>query len=90
MDEVWVAEVWKAHGYSHGVHAVYGSREAAFEALRAMPNMTVYVDAAGEVRGRPRKERVPGAGAYLSAPPEWWAHAHPMMIEGRVPVTLPE
>ncbi len=87
MDEVWVAEVWQAHGYGHGVHAVYGSREAAFEALRAMPNMTVYVDAAGEVRGRPRVERGRSAEAHL---PEWWAHAHPMMIEGRVPVTLPE
>ena len=44
MDEVWVAMTWKAHGDEEYVHGVFGSREAAFESLKALPNMTVYVD----------------------------------------------
>jgi hypothetical protein len=88
VEEVWVAETWEAHGYGHCVHGVYGSREAAFEALKALPNMTVYVDAAGNVQGRPRKERdlgrIIGEGRWGSMPPERWATAQAFKVEGRV------
>ena len=92
-----MAETWEAHGYSHDVHGVYDSRGAAFEALKAMPNMTVYVDAAGEVQGRPRKERDIGRAIgewSLGGVPSWfpvrWAHAHPMEVEGRQEPVSPE
>jgi hypothetical protein len=92
MDEVWVALTWEAHGYGTRVFGAYGSREAAFEALKALPNMTVYVDAAGEVRGRPRKERSPGMSLryWMNQPPERWAHARPVKVESRQPITQAE
>ena len=55
-DEVRVAETWRAHGYGRSVLGVYSSREAAFEALKAQPGMTAWVDEHGNVRGRPRNE----------------------------------
>ena len=60
MDEVWVALTWKAHGYEEDIHGVFDSREAAFESLKALPNMAVYVDEHGSVAGRPAKEAKPG------------------------------
>lgn len=84
MDEVWVALTWKAHGYEEDIHGVFDSREAAFESLKALPNMTVYVDEQGNVAGRPRKEQEPGAllrgGPYV---PEYWASAAPYKVQGR-------
>ena len=52
--EVWVAETWGAHGYGHDVLGLYDSREAAFEGLKAVPDMTVYVDERGHLAGRPQ------------------------------------
>lgn len=72
VTEVWVVEVWKAHGYDHYVLGVYANREAAFEALKAEPNMTVWVDGDGGLRGRP-------AGKA----PERWARGYPMRVQER-------
>lgn len=65
--EVWVAETWRAHGYGHGIHGVYESREAAFEALKSEPGMTVWVDERGIVRGRPRDDERFGATWAMAA-----------------------
>lgn len=83
---VWVALAWDAHGYNTRIHGVYESREAAFDGLRDMPNMTVYVDLAGHVRGRPRRERI---GIDLlrrneGRLPEQWAEARPWTVAERV------
>ena len=85
MDEVWVALTWKAHGYEEDIHGVFDSREAAFESLKALPNMTVYVDEHGHVAGRPAKRQEPGEllrrrGPYV---PEYWASAAPYTVQGR-------
>jgi hypothetical protein len=86
-EEVWVAETWKAHGYDHDVLGVYGSREAAFEALKAEPNMTVWVDEAGAVHGRPIREPAfswPPRHAFM---PVKWAQAMPMRVQDRKAAT---
>ena len=85
MDEVWVAMTWKAHGDEETVYGVFDSREAAFESLKALPNMTVYVDEHGQVAGRPRKEQEPGAFLRRRGPyvPEYWASAAPYKVQGR-------
>lgn len=74
--EVWVAETWHAHGEAQRVEGVYDSREAAFEGLKAVPDMTVYVDERGHLVGRPRHER-----EYLAR----WGKARPMPVLGRMP-----
>ena len=47
----WMRSGSRRHGRAHGdemdVHGVFESREAAFESLKALPNMTVYVDEHG-------------------------------------------
>lgn len=73
-DEVWVAETWRAHGYGRGVLGVYSSREAAFEALKAQPGMTAWVDEHGNVHARPRDEDRFGAE---------WGLASPWRVRGR-------
>jgi hypothetical protein len=91
MAEIWVAETWKAHGYDRTVYGLYDSREGAFEALKALPNMTVWVDRHhGKLHGRPRKVRqrlaVPSAGTWDRHPlPERWAIAQPMEVQSRAP-----
>lgn len=72
--EVWVAETWGAHGYGRAVLGVYSSREAAFEALKAQANMTVWTDEHGNVHGRPRNEDRYGAE---------WGLASPWRVRGR-------
>jgi hypothetical protein len=62
---------------------VYGSREAAFEAIKAEPNMTAYVDDKEHVRGRPVKEREPLRGPWF---PTRWAHGWPEQVKSRSPV----
>lgn len=90
MDEVWVALTWKAHGYEEDIHGVFDSREAAFESLKALPNMAVYVDEHGNVAGRPRKERdytrPLRRGPYV---PEYWASAAPYKVQGRTAPSPP-
>ena len=54
--EVWVAETWNAYGEGQSVLGAYATREAAFRALKALENMTVYVDDSGNVAARPRDE----------------------------------
>ena len=85
MDEVWVALTWKAHGYEEDIHGVFDSREAAFESLKALPNMTVYTDEHGNVAGRPVKQREPGEILRRRSPyvPERWASAEPYTVQGR-------
>lgn len=85
MDEVWVAQTWKAHGDETDVHGVFESREAAFESLKALPNMTVYVDEHGNVAGRPVKQQEPGERRWGRGPyvPERWASAEPYKVQGR-------
>lgn len=85
MNEVWVAETWRLYGEDRCVRGLYDSREAAFEALRALPNMTVYTDGHGQVRGRPRKVHEPGTFVRggVQWVPEEWAIAHPMRVQGR-------
>lgn len=93
MDEVWVAQTWKAHGYDMDIHGVFDSREAAFESLKALPNMTVYVNEHGNVAGRPSKRQEPGEVLRRRGPyvPEYWASAEPFKVQGRAPapVTAP-
>jgi hypothetical protein len=84
MSEVWVAMVRKAHGEENDVHGVYSSREAVFEALLALPNMTVYVDAAGNVQGRPVREHDWSKGlGWQALLPEYWATAEPWEVQER-------
>jgi len=89
MDEVWVATTWSAHGEDSGVHGVFDSREAAFESLKALPNMTAYTDSAGNVRGRPKKERDWSLGLRQGWIPEKWAIAEPVKVQGRATVATP-
>jgi hypothetical protein len=84
MDKVWVATVRKAHGEENGVYGVYDSREAVFEALKELPNITVWVDAAGNVQGRPVRERDWSKGLYQPYLPEYWATAEAYRVQGRV------
>jgi hypothetical protein len=81
---IWVALIHSGHGEDTMIHGAYESREAAFEGLRDLPNMTVYIDLAGHVRGRPRRERTGidllRRSAYL---PERWAEARPWTVRGR-------
>lgn len=70
----WVAETWHAHGYGRSVVGVFESREAAFEGLKGEPNLTVWADENGNLRGRPRDEDRIGAT---------WAHASPWRVRGR-------
>lgn len=91
--EVWVAETWHAHGEGCCVHGVYASREAAFEDLKKLPNMTVYVNEHGNVVGRPKREwdwsqrwseLFPGDGTIRLPPAEKWAMARPMQVQARL------
>jgi hypothetical protein len=72
--EVWPVLIWNAHGEETYLLGVYATREDAFRALKAQPNMTAYVDDKGYVRGRPKRERRPeeffDGHTYL---PERWA-----------------
>lgn len=79
--EVWPVLTWKAHGEEGGLLGVYATREAAFRAVKAEPNMTAYVDDRGDVRGRPVKERT--GGELLRGPwiPEYWAHGYPVKLQ---------
>lgn len=79
---IWVALAWGAHGHGTRIHGVYSTREAAFEDLRNLPNMTVWVDLAGHVRGRPRRERS-GDAHWRGWLPEQWAEARPWKIQDR-------
>ena len=95
VDEVWVAETWSAYGEDRGVHGVFESREAAFESLKALPNMTVYVGDDGFVHGRPVKERSTRGSlrewmAWSLRNPEKWAVAEPYKVQGRALVTPPQ
>ena len=78
--QVWVAETWNAHGYDQMVLGVYTSREAAFQALKERPNMTVYTDENGHVKARPCRE--PSFSdqviAYL---PVKWGRAFPAVVQ---------
>lgn len=79
--EVWVAETWNAHGYDHTVLGVYAGREAAFRALKELPNMAVYVDEHGHVRGRPKRE--PSFNEQVIMPiPVQWGRAWPAKVQG--------
>ena len=86
-EEVWVAETWGPHGEGQWMLGVFSSREAAFDALRDQPNMTVYVGEDGWVHGRPRREHSfswPPAKPWV---PVKWGQARPMMIRGRAPIS---
>lgn len=76
MSEVWVVEIHHGHGEDTKVAGVYADREAAWDAFKDRPNLTLYVDERGHLRGRPRRD-------------EWhlarlWLHGHPMLVQGRV------
>ena len=85
MTEVWPVLTWNAHGEGTMLLGVYDSREAAFEALKAEPNMTAYVDAEGALRGRPKHE--PSFGELLARPyiPVKWALGRPFKVQSRAP-----
>ena len=80
-----MALAWGAHGCGSRICGVYESREAAFEGIKDMPNMTVYVDRAGIVRGHPRKERTGLDLLRRDAVrlPEQWAEARPWTVMER-------
>jgi hypothetical protein len=88
-DEVWVAETWCAYGEDRYVQGLYDSREAAFEALKDIAGMTVYVGGDQNVHGRPRnpdgpKEwREPGGRGWMEPDRRTWAFAKPMRVRGR-------
>jgi hypothetical protein len=79
-DEVWVVETHRGHGESARVHGVYVSREAAWDALKELPNMTVYVDDDGRLQGRPKNES-------WQNPNRLWAWGHPMRMQARKSAT---
>lgn len=74
MEQVWVAETWHAHGEEHMIKGIYDSREAAFEGLKSVPDMTIYIAEDGSLIGRPRHER-----EYLAR----WGRARLMPVQGR-------
>jgi len=79
VTEVWVVEIHHGHGEGAMVAGVYVDREAAWDAFRDRPNLTLYVDEQGHLRGRPRSD-------------EWhlarlWLHGHPMPVQPRRPGT---
>lgn len=78
---VWVAETWSAHGEATTVLGVYATREGAFRALKALENMTVYVDDHGDVQARPKREPAwqwPPRRPYV---PVKWGHAFPREVQ---------
>lgn len=85
-DEVWVVETWEAHGEGAAVLGVYVSREAAFEAVNAQPNMTAYVDYDGVLLGRPRRMT---RGWGMNWEPVRWALGRPHKVQGRKPLPTP-
>ena len=86
---IWVALIHSGYGEDTMIQGAYESREAAFEGLRDMPNMTVWVDLAGHVRGRPRRERT-GIDLLRRWPnlPEKWAEARPWTVQGRAAISV--
>ena len=90
--EVWPVLIHDGHGEGTDLLGVYATREDAFRAIKAQPNMTAYVDDKGEVHGRPVRERT---GGELLSGRSWfpvrWAHgsaekvqrvAHPVHADG--------
>lgn len=84
-----MAETWRHYGEDRYVQGLYDSREAAFEGLKEIPEMTVYVGADGSVIGRPRhpggpKEwKEPRGRGWLEPDRRTWAIARPMKVRGR-------
>lgn len=81
MEQVWVAEMWEAHGEGSHVQGIYDSREAAWDGLKGAVE-TLYVDDKGLLRGKPRDEERSGfvRGQWFR---RVWAMAAPMPIQGR-------
>lgn len=80
MDEVWVAETWGIRGEGFSVLGVYDSQGAVYEAFQGQPNMAVYIDEHGQVRGRPRLDLDSGGGQDL---PQKWARGYPVIVQRR-------
>jgi hypothetical protein len=87
VETVWPVLIWNAHGEGTMLLGVYDSREAAFEAVKAEPNMTAWVDGKGELHGRPRVEPKWLGLRRVPRVPERWAHGHPVPVQSRAPVT---
>lgn len=72
--EVWPVLIHSGHGENTMLLGVYASREAAFRAVKAEPNMSAYVDDKGHLRGRPAHE-APRLGSGR------WAHGWPVKVQ---------
>lgn len=76
---VWVVETHSGHGEDADVLGVYRSREAAWDAIKALPDVTAYMDGNGNVRGRPKNEGRPNSVMR----PRYYAWGHPMTVQDR-------
>ena len=81
MDEVWVIETHRGHGEEARVHGVYDSREAAWDALKELPGLTVYADDDGMLCARPKDES-------WRNPLRLWAAGSPYRVQGRAEAVI--
>lgn len=72
---VWPVLTHHGHGEGTMLLGVYATREDAFRAIKAEPDMTAYVDDNGHVCGRPKREGARGR----------WAHGRAATVQATEP-----